>query len=667
MEFLRTRNKLLVFFALVVFFSYSFKKKEAIMDRLKALPELLMTPSNDNIDSLEFAPGHPVPFHTAVYQIEHAPAPRFKNGHTLLPNVLWMSPRYFGGLGNGGTTQQVIANSTAIMLSLAQRMNYSLVLPGTSYGMTGYDDPKTVPGAYIKLANDHPEFPAAVITFWAGANGTKCGLPKIPYIRRTDLPSHFYLQAGKTKRISPSAPVDSFVKDGLIMRCYFEKLCQNLKRPVQLISENGEVFKLFNKDLLEKDPLCMKDKDRLGYKTWEDYEAAKRLEKEKAVQKGFLDLPCFKNVIYSEYGVDGHRQYRHKYEVIKKVNTPINGQYYSTPDFYPRWPYNWKNWKGAWHGFKWIADCRTVEIADGDKLYSPFVSAGWDHREQNNIRPGQWLGLLKVLAATGAEFYYTGFFSLKEPFPKPENYAWQALMPAYAQAVTSHYENILRESDLLNLPSCNLSKAPDELIVARKVTGKEVYIISGTIQPSSNNIGSAPLSRITSIQIGERTLSFQIRRQGSTYVFDASGPSPVFYQLDDWHEYTHPSRWNTTKLLMEAELSDNSESSIIKTESKAVNDYTSFTSYVQLNGNTLNYHLESNDRLKYLWVRVRGNGNITASADGKELDAGKSQSRGWNWVRISERAGSIKVLSVAGNLQLDKLLLTSDNNSPTDL
>ena len=58
---------------------------------------------------------------------------------------------------------------------------------------------------------------------------------------------------------------------------------------------------------------------------------------------------------------------------VRKINIPINHQYYSTPDFYPRYPYNWKKWQGPWHGLKWLSISRKTEIDLGDNLFSPFV------------------------------------------------------------------------------------------------------------------------------------------------------------------------------------------------------------------------------------------------------------------------------------------------------
>ena len=95
----------------------------------------------------------------------------------------------------------------------------------------------------------------------------------------------------------------------------------------------------------------------------------------------------------------------------------------------------------------WVDMSRQSELAEGDLLFSPFVAAGWSGKAgalsramssslygglrstlivlvkltrvvehllsaEMNTRPPQWLGLLKLLAAWGAEWFYAGFFNV---------------------------------------------------------------------------------------------------------------------------------------------------------------------------------------------------------------------------------------------------------------
>ena len=92
-----------------------------------------------------------------------------------------------------------------------------------------------------------------------------------------------------------------------------------------------------------------------------------------------------------------------------------------------------------WALGRWAArsTLRTVLAPAGDELFSPFVSPGWSGQAERNLRPAQWLGLLKVMVAWGAEWFYAGFFSLRAPFQPADNWCWQAMMPAYAQALVA--------------------------------------------------------------------------------------------------------------------------------------------------------------------------------------------------------------------------------------
>jgi hypothetical protein len=199
---------------------------------------------------------------------------------------------------------------------------------------------------------------------------------------------------------------------------------------------------------------------------------------------------------YSHYATDGHPKFRQNlWEETRNINSNIRGIKYSTPDFYPHIS-AWADAPGAFHGLEWVAECRRIELKHepeanvvparqnplyppnaainnivhpwityanrpADILFSPYVSPGWDAQEFLNMRPGQYLGLLKVLGVMGAEFFYSGYFHnhdmyksigdqgcgvataytlLTAPTSPSQNVndmIWQAAMPSYAQAAMS--------------------------------------------------------------------------------------------------------------------------------------------------------------------------------------------------------------------------------------
>ncbi|HNT80428.1 MAG TPA: hypothetical protein PKH65_07070, partial [Bacteroidia bacterium] len=675
-------------------------------------------PISGPIDIMEYAPGHPNVSVSAISQLSEFPLPRYKTGHGLLPNFNWMNPQYFGGLSQPGVnTSQAISNSSTIILELAKNWNYYLTVNDNTTSCWNYNNLNTFQGAWVKLANDNPQYPAAAISFWAQTRPSDIGRPSsTPYIWAKNLQNSFYLKNSSgqfldingnvtsNKIWSPASSMDSVYWDGRTQKMYLEKLVQKLTRPLDIINENAEVIPLITQNGLQADPSVVSDKNASGM-NWTTYQGDRKARFSTHYRDQFMNtIPALANTKFTEYAIDGQPTWRHSYAESRSINTPINGQYYATPDFYPRWPHNWRYWSSAWHGWQWIVESRVNELAVGDKLYSPFVSAGWDNNEENNMRPAQWLGLLKVLGVTGAEFYYTGFFNLAAPFPKPQDYTWQAVMPAYSQAITSRYEDILRNGDLLagDVPnSYSNPTAPgyafwagdmSKLVVARKHSSQNKYVISGTIQPVNNMAGSTQLNDVANVTIDGNNLKFNVRRQGSTYIYDRTvSTDPVFYQIDTWHENSHPSYWSK-EFELEAELFDNNNNAVkLKTKlpsGTSAGDYTNYTTYVtyptsQSTATVLEYNFTprtSQQGTLYLWVRAKSK---TGNATGLNisLDGGAAKSIGcitdtaWTWYRydactqqaisftnLQLSAHKLSITAASTDLELDKFILTTNAN-----
>ena len=262
----------------------------------------------------------------------------------------------------------------------------------------------------------------------------------------------------------------------------------------------------------------------------------------------------------------------------------------------------------------------------------------------------------------GAEFYYACFFSIGAPWPDSKNWIWQSVMPSYAQAVTSRFEDFLRNGELMpgDVPNSYTSPtAPGysfwagdlrKLVVVRKHNSANKYAITGTLQPNSNMTGNAENEGVAKITLDGQMITFKVRRQGSTYIYDKSNPSaPVFYQLDAWHEATHPSHW-TKDFHLEGELFDNNNPQVqIKTavpSGAAAGDYTNATTYVRWPDNTPNptpveYNFSprgaANSEL-YVWIRARSRGGVSTSMN-VQVDNNTAKTIGcisdtaWTWYR----------------------------------
>ncbi|MFN0201611.1 MAG: hypothetical protein ACKVTZ_08830 [Bacteroidia bacterium] len=580
---------------------YSFKDDSKVT--MRALP--LAYDDTAKLDIYDFVPENAEL--TPLKQLSTYPLPRYKPHHTLQRNFNWADIYFLSGSADGTKRDIKEANQLAINYELAKNWYYYLTLSMN----TKMREEET----FIKQANDNPWFPIAVTSFW---------IQTVPQALYPEKSKKAYV-LGKNSKLAnkqwnPVMNLDSVRADGRTQNFYLKKRLDKLTRPINLINDNGEVFTYIHHDEdLEKYPEVVADKQRImPNKSWYEYQSYKVYYLDSTYKYEMMKDPRLKNTKFTVYQIEGeHKQWRFSYDYRKKINDKMRGYYYSTMDIYPVYHSKWYEGSGAWHGWAWVGDCRRVEIEKGDKLFSPFVAAGWKSDETRNLRPGRWLGMLKAMSLAGAEFFYTGFFNEKAPFPLPKNYAWQLSTPVYAQAISSYYQDVLfkgeiLEGDVTSMLTKNLmyhfwTGNPQHLVVVRKYQNK--YVITGSIQPYSITPGNVPKKDTVTIQLEGQPITFEIRQQGSTYIYDNSNPKqPVFYQLDTWHEATHPSWWSKS-FYFQAEVIDTCIGKVeIITERKSDNlrDFSGFTSYVLAN-NKLGYRFQTRDipEHKQLKLKIR--------------------------------------------------------------
>lgn len=671
---------------------------------------------NAQTDPNEYATGNL----NSTQQLQQYPLPRFKPGHTLNRNFNWFDIAYFSGWQQPGiSNQQMIQNAKTNNVELHENWNYYFMTNANigSYGQPqNYADTvNTLSGALTAVAKRNPQYKTSAICFWAqiGANVTSSNLTAPHYLQNS---SGQFLDANgnvsTSKFWSPIAPDASIISDGLKQKTFLQNLVNALGRPIDILNENGEVINLISRNggALSNDPALLSDYLARGYPSTRTTESVNNYRGERFAYQTKLYRDQFMSVSpgtkFTFYGLDGQRDYRPVWERSKDIGSKINNRYYPTGDFYPRWPNNWRSWNGPWHGLGWFADCKYYELLHGDSLMSPFVSAGWDVDETKNIRPALYLASLKILSSWGSEFFYAGYFSLSSPFPSSTGWAYQVVMPVYAQAVISRAEEFLRNGDLMNgdvpqgwLGNVTLSATTpkylfntgnnNQLVSVRKMRGSNKYLITGAQMSTSNTIGSAPQSSFVKFKLGADSIRIEIRRQGSVYMYDATNPSAkVFYQLDKWHQYEHPERWSKD-FELEAELFDNlATAAVIKTEVPAgtpANDYTNFTSYISYNTVTppvLQYNFTPrNQSSYYVWLRVRSKnttgGSITVGLNGAPSKTiGCITNTGWEWVSIDACSGqaiqftgltnkqyTLSVTSSSNNIEIDRILLSVSPNT----
>jgi hypothetical protein len=668
------------------------------------------------IDSLDFAIGTALPTsgtHTtgattsAINQLKNYPLPRYKPNNSLRKNFNWVDLGYLGGdFQSGVSADSVVRAAVALNMELAKRWNYMLIVNPNTSNYSNYNDTTKLQNKLVAQANANPNLQASTVSFWSQLSPSAAGYaPGGTFAYRKTLPENYYVRnssgqfldlngnvtvSSGAKVLSPACPLDSIILDGKTQSFLLTQLRNKLTRPLNYISENDEVLPAWTDAALQLDPTVVAQKNASGM-DWKTYKGwRKQVITKSYIDNAFEGYPSKPPMLV--YKVEGRSN--EGYSQYRLVNSQLRSQYYATPDYYPRWMYNWRNWNGAWNGLQHIIESRNVELASSDQLYAPFVSAGWDPKEDRNIRPGDWLGQLKLLIASGTEYFHTGFFndassynSPNPPPPYPKNYVWQLSSAAYAQATASRAQDLILNGTLLpgntvmgyDPPKTGIgylfkSGNPHIPVMVRKLNSGNVYLIVGCIPRSSMDKNNAPLSKDVTIYLGNDTLKINVRRQGSMYVYDKRDPNKIlFYQLDKWHEATHPSRWSND-IALEAELNDTSSLNVTYRTAvpaaAAKGDLTAYTTYANLSvTNWLRYAIEPRKTGQYyLYVKARaangGTGNLNVKlGESQNYVVSNVNGSTFRWHRISlgslnAQGYNFELSCSLGKLLVDKMVIT---------
>lgn len=658
-----------------------------------------------------------------VAQLKKYPLPRFSSTNTLLPNISWANMTYQGQVNPDSNVQNATtaANARDIMDELAKNWNYAISINNVRQS-SQFTNTATTHGALTQLANQHPEYPLAALIYRAQLPAVKNSANSWDnYFQVDTLPNDHYLQNASGQFIKPygstvttstmkywrpSAPIADYAGDGQYVKDTLITLATAMPNRLAAkptswltyLAENGEQYHQFSTAAIAADPVVSAAATASGLSP-QAYVAKRYADN---MRQAYRDIaktaPGAAGAYSQEYAIDGGPIDRFPWAQARMLQDAMpNGQRYATPDFYPRWPTNWMNWSGAWHGWQWMMESLAVQRASGDKFYSPFVSAGWNTNSTGNVTPGQYLGMLKMLAATGAEYFYAGYFNeinhyeypcaannstCPDIIGLPETYTWQNVTPSYVQALVSRVESFYRASDLMTgdlalkyeNPGAGMgynfkTHDPNVLVVVRKLGSK--YLITGNINQTTNNSGSIEEEKKVTITLDGQDVSFKVRRQGSMYMYDKSNASaPVFYQLDAWHESSHPSWWSKN-FLVDAELYD-SGTATIKTTGYTGGDFSQSDSYVNSTG-PLGYKFTPRDTSPttfYLWVRARassGTANVSASVDGGTSLLASFPAGAFTWIKLPGSFSGVALnqahtllITPGTGLDLEKFVLTPD-------
>ena len=306
------------------------------------------------VDTLEFQKGYPTVHTTAIQQLQSFPSPRYAPNNSFIRLFNWMNSKFMAGGGQPNVNDAYsIPEAVKIQEELILHWNYFLTIQnsGMASNKEAINNSKLPLKLYIDLANKNPKVPLAITTFWMQLSPKKMGLhDEKPAILKKNYPNSYYIKDATgtvtKKMLNFAAPDSIFINDGNLQKICLQNILSHLTRPVNMINENGEEPPGANNiSILAGDKDMVADKNKTGISDWKIYAAQKKKHARNMYSSQFLKLPELKNTWFTIYAVEGGPIDRFDWETSKSSCSKIKGNYYSTPDFYPRTPDNWKKWK----------------------------------------------------------------------------------------------------------------------------------------------------------------------------------------------------------------------------------------------------------------------------------------------------------------------------------
>ena len=260
-------------------------------------------------------------------------------------------------------------------------------------------------------------------------------------------------------------------------------------------------------------------------------------------------------------------------------------------------------------------------------------------------------------------------------------------MPAYTQAITSRYESIYKNSTLLDGDYPRAYDSPmagpgynfytedlSVICVVRKHNNSNKYVISANWNQVTNLTGNVGNSKKATINLDGELITFNVRPQGSIYMYDKD--LSLFYQLDTWHESTHPYYWSKN-IHFNVENHDTIGLSLItKTTGNTGSDYSTSNTYISVTAGQRSFPatswMEFNFTVResgtyYLYVKSKSrtgsgysfrcsvNGNINTST----VMLTKTN-KDWNWYKFTS-SGSIPLTMNLTKDSVSKIMIRPNN------
>jgi len=387
---------------------------------------------------------------TALEQLQAAPRPHFRAGHTLLPLSFW-GPEF----------------PFEVRMELARHWGYALQFGRLRPELVKQlEDPESVVSKVCAEAAADPKgLPLHVIT--APAFSVREYLD--------DLPPDTWCRDAEGKLIddqkvwSPEAPDETFRRIADYEVQMLKKVQE--KAPIAILTNGGE-YALgvvgHNLKYWERDPKVLKAK---GDRDWYGYISERKAHQELIISRRLREL-CPQRQLYIYYYTDGcpHRsrydgwwEWAWDYKYMRPISDlPNSSLYYGH--------YN-TGWGGQYDMLTQALNSVAQQISVGDALSYNWTCAGWPGTGRWVDNPisdqAHYLGYLKCYYTAGMIGGVAGYFE----YDDAANWIWQLMALGQVHALFSHLEEFLRQGDLL--PGPNMHRWSKDLPAYELPTGDE--------------------------------------------------------------------------------------------------------------------------------------------------------------------------------------------------
>lgn len=455
----------------------------------------------------------------ALEQLQKAPQPVFRPAHSLIPLSIWGPELPF-----------------ETRMELADRWGYCLQFGRLRPDLVqALEDPASVTSRVCALAKANPaKHPLHVIT--APAFSLRDYEEKLPaetwvHDAQGKLPEDKKIWSTE----APDAAFDMIADYEVAM---LQKVLQ--KAPIAVLTNGGEYAASvlgWHQKYWEQDPKIIKAR---GEQDCWDYLAQRKTHQEMIITRKLQQLVP-QRLLYIYYMTEpasfkdrwgGWKDWCWDYRQFRTVSDMCNTSIY--------WRPGEECWLGPYDLLTHVTNSVAQQLALGDVWSYNWMSPGWEVKEAKQpwmSDPDRYLGYLKCYYMAGMIGGVAGYFS----YDSEDNWIWQLMALGQAQALFSHLDGFVRNSDLLpgpdkhlwskELPAYEFLTGSRELrVLARKHKQKPEWLIVAW-----DAKGTGRTVEVDIPQLGK--ISLKARGAGSVYHAKLDQGRPTLTLIDKYGQY----------------------------------------------------------------------------------------------------------------------------------